>query len=104
MMEKFGFGRKAGELYKKWPKTGDGEPVAPKFLVHCTCLDMEDTMTINMLEAYGIPAVVLHPGDGDFGNVILGMSGTGSSIYVPETLYEEAKSIMEAEPDDELQD
>ena len=26
MMEKFGFGRKAGELYKKWPKTGDGEP------------------------------------------------------------------------------
>lgn len=102
-MENYGFGRKSGELYKKWPRTEGGEPVAPRFLVHCSSLDMADTLTIGMLEAYGIPAVVLHPGDGDFAEVLMGMSGTGSSIYVPETLYEEAKSIMEAEPDDELQ-
>lgn len=102
-MEKFGRGRLPGELYKKWPKDPEGEPVPPRFLAHCTSLDMEDTLTVNMLESYGIPAVILHPGDGDFGKVFMGMSGTGSSIYVPETLYEEAKTIMEAEPDDELQ-
>lgn len=102
-MEKYGRGRLPGELYEKWPKTSEGEPVAPKFLTHCTSLDMADTMTVGMLESYGIPAMILHPGDGDFGKVFLGMSGTGSSIYVPETLFEEAKTILEAEPDDELQ-
>ena len=102
-MENYGFGRLPGVLYEKWPKTAEGEPVEPKFLVHCSSLDMADTMTISMLEAYGIPAVILHPGDGDFGKLVLGMSGTGSSIYVPATQYEEAKMIMEAEPDDELQ-
>ncbi|MGN1002398.1 MAG: hypothetical protein ACI4PC_06465 [Oscillospiraceae bacterium] len=102
-MEKYGWGRRPGELYEKWPKNEAGEPVPPRFLIHCSSLDMEDTMTVNMLESYGIPAVILHPGDGDFGKVLLGMSGTGSSIYVPETMYEDAKTIMEAEPDDELQ-
>ena len=58
---------------------------------------------VNMLESYGVPAVILHPGDGDFGKVVLGMSGTGSSIFVPETMYEMAVELMEAEPDDELQ-
>jgi len=36
--------------------------------------------------------------------VVLGMSGTGSNIYVPETMLEDAKNLMEAEPDDELYD
>ena len=31
------------------------------------------------------------------------MSGTGSSILVPEPLYEDAKALMEAESDDELE-
>ena len=60
-------------------------------------------MMVTMLEAYGIPAVILHPGDGDFGKLFLGMSGNGSSIFVPETMFDEAKTLMEAEPDDELQ-
>jgi len=99
---KFGRRRLPGELYEKWPKTEDGTPVAPKFLAHRFSVDMADAVLANMLEAYGIPVMIMHPGDGDFGAVVLGMSGTGSGIYVPETMYEEAKELMEAEPDDQL--
>ena len=98
------FGRSIpGELYKQWPRDAEGEIVPPKFLVHCTSRDAEDVMTVNFLQSYGIPAAVIHPGDGSFGKVVLGISGTGSSIYVPETMYDQAKELMEAKPDDDLQ-
>lgn len=100
MFEHFGRKPKPGELYKKWPKDERGEPVSPKLLIHITSLDMADTMIANMLESFGIPAMITHPGDGDFGKLVLGMSGTGSCIYVPETMYEQAKKLMEAEPDE----
>ena len=98
------FGRSIpGELYKQWPRDAKGEIVPPKFLVHCTSRDAEDVMTVNFLQSYGIPAAVIHPGDWSFGKVVLGISGTGSSIYVPETMYDQAKELMEAKPDDDLQ-
>lgn len=103
MFDNYGISPLPGELFEKWPKGANGEPETPKFLTCLSSLDMADTMLVSMLRAYGIPAVVLHPGDGDFGKVMLGMSGTGSCIYVPESLYEDAKVLMEAEPDDELQ-
>lgn len=103
MSGKYGRSPLPGELYKNWPKDEQGNPVQPKLLAHCSSLDMADTMLINMLQAYGIPAMVMHPGDGGFGKVVLGMSGTGSRIYVPENMYEDAIVLMEAEPDDELQ-
>ena len=98
------FGRSIpGELYKQWPRDAKGEIVPPKFLVHCTSRDAEDVMTVNFLQSYGIPAAVIHPGDGSFGKVVLGISGTGSNIYVPETMYDQAIELMEAKPDDDLQ-
>lgn len=100
MSELYGRSPMPGELYASWPKTEQGEPVAPKMLTHCTSLDMADTMLVSMLRAYGIPAMLIHPGDGDFGKVLLGMSGTGSCVLVPETMYEDAISLMEAEPDE----
>ena len=103
MFEEYGKGPLPGALLAKWPRGGDGEPVAPRFLAHRKSVDMEDTLLVNLLEAYGIPVLLRHPGDGDFGKVVLGMSGTGSSIYVPETMYEQALELMEAEPDDSLQ-
>lgn len=98
-----GWSRLPGQLLKRWPKGADGEPEPAVFLVHCKSTDMEDELTLNLLDAYGIPALRVYPGDGPFGKVVLGMSGTGSDILVPETMYEDAKALMEAEPDDELQ-
>lgn len=103
-MEKtFAWSSLPGALLKRWPRDDAGEYAAPKFLTHCLSVDMEDKILVNMLEAYGIPTLIIHPGDGDFGKVLLGMSGTGSSILVPEPLYEDAKALMEAESDDELE-
>ena len=82
-----------GEVYNSWPKT-DGKPEAPVFLKHCTSVDMEDEMLINMLSAYGITAVKVYPGSGSFGAVVLGMSGEGSDIFVPVSMHDDAVSII----------
>ena len=103
LSEEYGRGPVPGELLAKWPRRGDGEPVTPKFLAHRKSVDMADTLLANLLEAYGIPVLLRHPGDGSFGKVLLGMSGTGSNIYVPETMYDQALELMEAECDDSLQ-
>lgn len=104
-MEDFGLGmgKFPWQALEKWPRRENGDYVAPVLLTHCVSNDMQDTLTVNMLEAYGIPAVCVYPGDGVFGKIVLGMSGTGADILVPENMYEDAKALMEAEPDDELQ-
>ena len=87
--------RLTGELFERWPKDEKGEPVEPVFLTHCKCLDMTDEMIVNLLEAYGIPCVRQYPNDGDFGRLILGVSGPGVEIYVPKTMYEDADNLTE---------
>jgi len=88
-----------GETYKKWPKK-DGEPEEPVFLKHCTSLDMEDEMLINMLAAYDIPAVKIFPSNGSFGKVVLGMSGEGADIFVPISKLAEATALLEESPNE----
>ncbi len=104
-MNGFGFemGGFPGRSLENWPRLDSGEPVPPVKLAHCGSNDMEDVMLVNMLSAYGIPAIRVYPGDGVFGKIVLGMSGTGADILVPENMYEDAKALMEAESDDELQ-
>ncbi len=94
-----------GKELKNWPRDERGEPVAPAFLKHCGSLDMEDEMLANLLEAYGIPCLRRYPENGSFGRVVLGMSGNGADIYVPETMLEDAKNLIsedgEYDDDDE---
>lgn len=94
MDNKFDWGRAIhGQLYERWPKTADGEPEAPALLCNCKSLDFGDELKINMLEAYGIPCLRIYPGDGGFGKLILGMSGQGVDIYVPESMLEDAQAL-----------
>ena len=58
-------------------------------------VDMADEMLINMLTAYGIPAVKLYPSNGGFGKVVLGISGEGADIFVPASMHEDAVSLLE---------
>lgn len=104
-MDRFGFemGSFPGSGLENWPRGADGEFVPPVKLAHRRSNDMDDIMLVNMLSAYGIPAIRVYPGDGVFGKIVLGMSGTGADILVPENMYEDAKALMEAESDDELQ-
>lgn len=90
-----------GKLYDAWPRGADGQTEEPAFLVHCSPLDMEADMIESMLASYGIPSVRCLPGDGAFGKLILGMSGNGVDLYVPKTMLEDAKTLLEGEPDDD---
>lgn len=83
-----------GKLTEQWPRCEDGQFVLPALLTHCTSLDLQDEMLVNMLSAYGIPAFRLYPNDGSFGRVVLGMSGGGADIYVPQTLLDDARSLI----------
>ena len=64
-------------------------------------MDLSDELKINMLEAYGIPCLRDYPGNGSFGKVILGMSGQGTDIYVPESKLEEAQNLCAADPEEQ---
>lgn len=77
-----------------WPKNENGEPETPAFLVHCMAIDLSDELMINMLEAYGIPCIKRYPGDGGFGKVLLGMSGNGTDIFVPESRLNDAAELI----------
>lgn len=93
-----------GKIYDAWPRDEAGEPVEPAFLTLCGPLDMEAEMIQSMLEAYGIPSLRRLPGDGAFGQLILGMSGNGIEIYVPCTRLDEAQELLKGEPEDGLQE
>ncbi len=88
------------DLLERWPKTLSGEPEKAVFLCNCKALDLSAELRINMLEAYGIPCLRDYPGNGSFGKVVLGMSGQGTDIYVPESKLEEARSLCAAEPEE----
>ncbi len=91
-----------GGLLERWPRDGEGQPVDSRFLCRCSCVDMEDRLLVNMLEAYGIPCLCVDPGNGGFGRVVLGMSGQGVDIYVPENLYDDAVALTKEENNEEL--
>ena len=86
-----------------WPKTEGGEDVTPAYLTHTTDGDMQTQITVNLLEAYGIPVVTQYPNDGGFGKVVMGIAGGGVDLFVPETMLEQAKDILESEPVEEDQ-
>ena len=90
-----------GKLFETWPKK-DSIPEEPTFLKHCSSIDMEDEMIINMLSAYGIPAIKQYPSNGSFGKVVLGMSGEGTDIFVPASMLEDAISLIGGCTDDQL--
>lgn len=86
-----------GGLYERWPKDASGEPEEPVLLTTAINLNLFDELTVNMLEAYGIPCLKRYPGNGSFGKIILGMSGQGTEIYVPRSMLEDAVALVSGE-------
>ena len=83
-----------GGLLERWPKDASGEPEEPVLLTTAINLNLFDEMTVNMLEAYGIPCLKRSPGDGSFGKVVLGMSGQGTEIFGPNSMLEDAAALV----------
>ena len=55
--------------------------------------------SINMLQSFVIPTVQLNSGDGDLGEIYSGISFTGADLFVPQSMYAEAKALLEGEND-----
>ena len=84
-----------GELLAAWPKEENGEVEEPAYLCQRLSTDLSDRLTMNMLQAYGIPSMCLERGNGHLGRLVLGISGYGVDIYVPKSMLEDAKKLIE---------
>ncbi len=91
-----------GELLRSWPRKENGDPVEPAYLCLRSCNNMADQLTVSMLKAYGIPCLCMERAEGSLGRVVLGISGYGVEIYVPENLLNDAKILLEEEHHEEL--
>ena len=80
-----------------WPLEENGEKVKAVLLKETFDSPAESDMVISMLAAYGIPCFKYYDKDGGAGKVINGFSGYGASLYVPQTMLEEAQNILNAE-------
>lgn len=82
----------------KWPVDEQGEKVKAVRLMNTFDSAEDSDMKISLLAAYGIPCFKYYDLDGGAGKVINGFSGYGAGLYVPDTMADEAKSILAAEP------
>ena len=78
----------------EWPKDEAGNMIPPAFLEHIGGNPVDLDMETGLLNAYGIPTTQEYPNDGVFGKIVIGHSGGGVDLYVPETLLEDAKNII----------
>lgn len=92
-----------GEILASWPKNQAGETEEPVFLCTRGSTDLSDQLTMNMLKAYGIPCLSMERGEGSLGKVVLGISGYGVDIYVPASLLEDARKLLDG-PEESAED
>ena len=80
-----------------WPKDESNESIPPVFLTHIYGGPLDTELTLNVLEAYGIPYICEYPHNGLIGKLILGQSASGIKVFVPETLLEDAQNVLNAD-------
>ena len=81
----------------EWPTDDNGEAIPPAYLTHISGGPLDTELTLNLLEAYGIPHLTDLPNNGAFGKLIFGHPPSGIEVFVPETLLEEAQGLLNAE-------
>jgi len=85
---------KSTDPMKNWPLQDDGTPVRPVYLCNESSLSFSAEVAVSMLNAYGIPVMTQHPSGGSMGKVVLGISGYGQELYVPETMLDTARDLI----------
>lgn len=100
----FGSEAKMGGNAASWPVNPEGAMDKAVRLTSTGGNPFDSELDVNLLEAFGIPTVRRNPGDGSFGKVIMGSSGFGTEIYVPESMLEDARAILSGEGIVEVED
>ena len=93
----------ADKLPSAWPCYEDGKSVKPAVLINVDT-GINGEITVGLLEACDIPVVKSYPLAGRAMNVLFGFSGAGMDLLVPETMLEDAKAVLEANPAAEFSD
>lgn len=78
-----------------WPTDDDGEPVTPALLTTVTGTQLDYQLLLAQLRSYGIPVLGTFTATGNLAKLILGFAGTGMDVYVPETMVELARELLE---------
>lgn len=85
---------KGDQAAPPWPKNAAGQPEKAVLLTRMSDIGSEAELTISMLRAFGVPVTRRYAGDGQLGRVILGFSGFGTELYVPESMLSLAQDLM----------
>ena len=85
-------------LLENWPKHADGTPEEKALL--CTETDVPGSLGIfcSMLESFGVPFFTRRIGAAEYMKLLVGRSGTGAEVYVPQSWLEEARALLAAPP------
>ena len=84
-----------------WPKDENGEKEQAVFVGYVPDFNNEADFAVNMLTAYGIPAFKSYNNEGSLGKLMLGTSAYSASLYVPASMAEDAKALLETPADEE---
>ena len=77
-----------------WPTTDEGELERRAFLCNVSDISVEGDMTIRMLQAFGIPVTIKYERGNQPARAMWGFSAAGKNIYVPESMLNEAKELL----------
>lgn len=94
-------GFKKTDSSPEWPLDSDGRRMRPAFLANIAGGQLDYDMALSVLRAFNIPYVCDLPGAGPFVKILIGFSGAGMNIYVPETMLEDAKNVLFSDFGDE---
>ena len=101
----FALGKDSGWNFRReelnWPKDENGEKEKAVLLTQGLDDPANADVTISLLASCGIPCFKYYDKEGAAGKVINGFSGYGVSLYVPASMAEEARAILNAPPMDE---
>lgn len=100
MKDETSWGFRQSDLPEHWPLDPEGQPEPAALLTAARSeLGGGADILLSMLSGCGIPAFK----SGTLGKVIFGFAGQGVDIYVPQSLLEDAKAILEqpVQPDGE---
>lgn len=99
---KLTWGRTPHDTLDRWPKQADGVPEQAAYLTTAAETDGQADMLCAMLRSYEIPTVRRYDGEGALGHIVLGTAGSGTAIYVPASLLEDAQALIEPIDEDKL--
>ena len=84
----------------QWPRDAAGNREQAVFIAHIPDINNEIDLAINMLCAYGIPAFKSYSNEGSLGKLLIGTSAYSASLYVPQSMAEDARSLLNTPAED----